>query len=147
MSRASVKSVVKVLLRKRAVLAEAVAQAEAVVEVRRQEVAHLDATIRLLTADDPPSTKRPGRRSGSLSRSLVGILRSTKQALPIQAIVEKYLAASGMPADDRSALTPAIRRSLINLRNRGTVTTAPGPKGGYLWRINAETSEVAADKP
>lgn len=147
MSRANVESVVKVLLRKRAVLAKAVALAEAVAEVRRQDVAHLDATIRLLTTDTPPDKKRPGRRSGSLSRTLVGILRSTRQALPIQTIVEKYLAVSGMPADDRSALTPAIRRSLINLRNRGAVTTAPGPKRGYLWRINAEVSELAADIP
>jgi hypothetical protein len=146
MSRTNVESVVKVLLRKRAVLAEAVAQAEAVVEARRQDVAHLDATIRLLTSDDPPR-KRPGRRSGNLSRSLVGILRSSRQSLPIQAIVDKYLATSGLPAGDRSTLTPAIRRSLTNLRNRGTVSTAPGPKGGYLWRISAEASELAADSP
>ncbi len=147
MSRTSVKSVVRVLLRKRSVLAEAVTQAEAVVQARRQDVAHVDATIRLLTASEPPNQKRPGRQSGSLSRTLIGILRSTGQALPIQVIVDKYLAASGQPAGERSALTPAVRRSLINLRNRGAVSTAPGPKGGYLWRISAEFSEIGDHTP
>ena len=133
--------VFRVLARKRDALARDVEEAERALTVRRQLLEHVEKTIDLLaTENEAQSTKAPKRSRGSLSRHILAVLRETGCSMPVEEIVDHYLARTRiLLANDseRRALIAAVRRSLQKMRKRGVVLATTGPDRAYFWMINA----------
>lgn len=127
-----------VLLKRRDELVAAVADAEALVESRRQDVEHIEAAIRLI-AEPKPEIIAKIRRRGDLSRLLRKILKDAPKPLSAQVIAERYLVLLGAPPPTREQfliLMQAVRRSLIKLKGRGVVTPTRGPGNRYVWQLS-----------
>lgn len=135
-------NVLRVLYKKRDELAVATAEAEAALLACRQDLGHIEAAIRLLHEPKPKGIAA-GRRPGDLSWPLRNILREATQPLTIHAIVDRYLVIKGKQEPpskgQRMILIQALRRSLVKLRDRGLITSSPGPDNCHLWRINPST--------
>lgn len=141
--------VVRVLVRKRDALAREVEEAEEVLAARRRDLEHVAATLELLIGKTASRrSARVGRRRGSLSRTLLAVLRIASRPMALNEIVDGYLAQTDqrmMDDGERRALTAAVRRSLGKLRDRGAVSAVAGLNRAYCWAINASRSTNTAE--
>lgn len=116
---------------KRARIAGEIAAAQRALDQRREELAQLDAVIRMFTPGCNPDMIppiRPGSHGlffsyGQLPRACLGILREAKEPVRFDVIVERVIQAKGFEPDGhvRKHITDTTRAALMRLARKGLV--------------------------
>lgn len=130
------------LTKRRAILAAEIIQLERQARARKDALAHVDATLKLLDPDYDAKSIRPKRlvqrirlfRQGELGRLIIGTLREADQPLSTADIVSAILAAGGHGPSARPAVMPRVRGNLAYLHNREKVSKS-GSGAGVRWRL------------
>lgn len=132
-----------VLKDKRATLASEIVHLERQIRARKDSLAHVDATLKLL---DPsietgsiPNKRLSKRirlfRQGELGRLILGALRSSERPLRTAEIVSAILSAGGHGESARATVAPRVRGNLAYLERRGKVEKiSVGLQA--RWRLN-----------
>lgn len=109
---------------------------------RQEQIAHVDATIKILEPDydvESIPLKRPLKRvklfrQGELGRIIIDVLRRAGKPLGTHEIVTGLMADQGHDESARRALTPRIRGNLAYLQRRQTVLKS-GSGTAVKWVI------------
>ena len=117
------------LTKRRAILAAEIIQLERQVRARKDSLAHVDATLKLLDPSYDADTIRPRRivqrirlfRQGELGRLIVGVMRDADGPISTHSIVAAILKAGGHGSGARSAVMPRVRGNLAYLHRREKV--------------------------
>ena len=116
-------NVVRALREKRREVSAYIHDLEKKVRHQRASLAHIDATIRLLSPGDPdaPPSRRGYRRSryfsaGEITRRCRELLRDADAPMPAVAIAEALIAAKGLPTGDATLLRHVTDGVLIVMR-------------------------------
>jgi len=136
---------VSALIRKRAELAGEQEQLRERLDALRQDLVHLDATIRLfdpgydIAADgpkQPPSGASPFVLGG-LTRAIFDALRTAQKPLTIAAITLEVMAAKGFDAKDRELLADIQRRvaRMVRKKANGVLRRVPMDEGFVGWSV------------
>lgn len=136
---------VSALIRKRAELAGEQEQLRERLDALRQDLVHLDATIRLfdpgygIAAGGP---KRPPSGAspfvlGGLTRAIFDALRTAQKPLTIAAITLEVMAAKGFDAKDRELLADIQRRvaRMVRKKANGVLRRVPMDEGFVGWSV------------
>ena len=101
------------------------------IDQRRDELAQIDAVIRMFTPDCNPEMIppiRPGSHGlffsyGQLPRLCLGILREAKQPVRFEVIVDRVVEAKALVLDShlRRHVTNSTRGTLIRMERKGLV--------------------------
>ena len=137
--------VVSALANKRAEMAGLIARAQQQIGQFRADLAHLDATIRLLAPAMEPETIPPKRirqtdlrfEPGGLSRRVLDALRRAGAPIRAPDLVRAVMIDNGLDPADRANFTHVqwkVRDTLKRLGKRGLVASE-GAGHGVLWRI------------
>ena len=132
MAKARNTYVISGLRRNRARLAGEIETAERAIDRQRQDLATIDATLRLYQPDADPNhivTVRPVARCawfkrGRLRRYALESLRDAGQPLPTRLITDYVMRANGMGGVEPSVRTQCrelVRIALMRMVRRGTV--------------------------
>lgn len=114
---------------KRASLAGEISQLKKQLSWRQEQIAHVDATLRLFDPSAKPETiptKRPYKhvklfKQGELGRTIVDALRRAAVPLKIDELTASVTAALNQPDIMRSAMKPRVRGNLAYLHGIGKV--------------------------
>ena len=109
---------------------------------RQEQLAHVDATIKILEPSydvESIPLKRPLKRvklfrHGELGRLIIDVLRRAGKPLGTHVIVTGLMAAQGHDESARRALTPRIRGNLAYLQRRDMVEKQ-GSGASVKWAL------------
>lgn len=132
------------LVRKYAEIANQADQARSTVQKLTDDLAHIEAAIRLLDASIDISAIRPSRPSfkrsqkGEVTNILLDVLREAGEPLPPRTITERVMKRRGMRVEDvvqLDVMLKRVRACLRNQRNQGVLH--PVGKDGFaqLWDV------------
>ena len=121
------------LRKRRVILAAEVIQLQSQIRARKDSLAHVDATSKLLDPEYDAGTVHPRRipqrirlfRQGELGRLILGALRDGDDGLSTGEIVK----ARGHGASARAAMEQRVRANLAYLLRRGRVAKCGNGKG------------------
>jgi len=130
------------LTKRRAILAAEIIQLERQARARKDALAHVDATLKLLDPDYDAKSIRPKRlvqrirlfRQGELGRLIVGTLREADRPLSTADLVSAILAKGGHGKAARPTMAPRVRGNLAYQERRGMVRKT-GSGSGVRWQI------------
>jgi hypothetical protein len=130
------------LKRKRGDMAGEIQRMKGMLAYRQEQLAHLDASIKLLDPDFPVETippKRPRQvklfRHGELGRTIMDALRKAEGiSLPVSEIVNALIEDKGYGQGARPALSHRVRANLAYLSRRGMVTKS-GDRETARWAL------------
>jgi hypothetical protein len=134
---------------KRAGLASEIIMLKRQLRHRKEALAHVDATLKLLDPSANPSAippkRRPKRvrlfRSGELGALILGALRKADgQPLGTAQIVDAIVRDGEMDEDARPSLMPRVRTNLAYLVRRAKVAKT-GSGVTARWRLSHECSK------
>jgi hypothetical protein len=122
--------VISGLKQKRARVAGEIAAAQRAIDQRREDLAQLDAVIRMFTPDCdpdmippiPPGSHGLFFRYRELSRLIYDMLKEAKGPQPFERIVDQIVAVKGFPMDDRHVrkhVRDTVRANLLRLGRAG----------------------------
>lgn len=125
---------------KRATLAGEVALLKKQIAAKTDQLAHVDATIKVFDPSYDGMSIRPKRvrqrvrlfKQGELGRLILDALRRAGKPVTAPEIVTAVLAAQGHGEDSRRALAPRIRGNLAYLQGR-KIVTKEGNGTGATW--------------
>jgi hypothetical protein len=135
--------VIAALKNKRAELAGTLRQLEQQLVQHRENLAHLDATMRLFDANIQPKDIRPKRprvcnvwfRPGECLRLIYDELREATQPLTTRELAERLMRIKALPAADNSR-RELVQKTLLASLNRAKETIARVETGGVVsWRL------------
>lgn len=122
------------LVRKYAEIANQADQARSTVQKLTEDLAHIEAAIRLLDASIDISAIRPNRPSfkrsqkGEVTNILLDVLREAGVPLPPKTITERVMKRRGMRVEDvvqLDVMLKRVRACLRNQRNQGVLAACP----------------------
>ena len=130
------------LKERRGLLAAEIVGLERQVKARKESLAHVDATLKLLDPSIDVSAIAKRRvvkrirlfRQGELGRLILGALRDADRPLGTHEIVDHVVAAGGHRQGARKAMTGRVRGNLQYLLRRGSVTKS-GDGRSARWDI------------
>jgi len=130
------------LRNKRATIAAEIVQLERQLRHRRENLVHVDATLRLLDPsaepDSIPNKRIPKHinlfRQGELSRLVMDTLRMAQGSLGTADVVAAILQAGGHGEAARRNVAPRVRSNLQSLWKQRKVTKA-GSGTGARWAV------------
>jgi hypothetical protein len=135
--------VIGALRNKRAELAGILRQLEQQLVQQREDLAHLDATMRLFDPEIRPKDIRPKQprtrnvwfRPGECLRLIYDALREATQPVTTRELAERIMRVKAMPAaDDRRR--ELVQKTLLGSLNRAKKTIARGETAGVVsWRL------------
>jgi uncharacterized coiled-coil protein SlyX len=135
--------VIGALRNKRAELAGMLRQLEQQLARQRENLAHLDATMRLFDPDIRPNDIRPKQprarnawfRQGECLRLIYDELRTATQPVTTRELAERIMQIKGMPAADNDR-RERIQKTLLATLNRAKETIARVEIAGVVsWRL------------
>ena len=130
------------LRKRRALLAAEVIHLQSQIRARKDSLAHVDATLKLLDPGYDAGTVKPRRipqrirlfRQGELGRLILGALRDADGELSTGEIVTAVVRGAGHEDSARLAMGQRARANLAYLLRRGKVgKRGKGP--GVRWRL------------
>jgi hypothetical protein len=131
------------LKNKRAELAGILRQLEQQLVQQRENLAHLDATMRLFDPNIQPKDIRPKRprvcnvwfRPGECLRLIYDELREATQPVTTRELAERLMRIKALPAADNSR-RELVHKTLLASLNRAKETIARVETGGVVsWRL------------
>jgi len=135
--------VISALRNKRAELAGTLRQLEQQLVQRREDLAHLDATMRLFDPNVRPKDIRPRRprvrnvwfRPGECLRLIYDERREAPQPVTTRDLAERIMRVKAIPAADNSR-RELVQKTLLASLNRAKQTIARVETGGVVsWRL------------
>lgn len=131
------------LRNKRATISAEIVQLERQLRHKRENLVHVDATLRLLDPsaepDSIPNKRLPKRiklfRQGELGRLILDTMRVAQGGLSTAEIVTAILHAGGHGNAARPTVGPRVRGNLAYLEKRGKVTRTHGGKS-TVWSLS-----------
>jgi len=135
--------IISALWNKRAELAGTLRQLEQQLVQRREDLAHLDATMRLFDPNVRPKDIRPRRprvrnvwfRPGECLRLIYDELREAPQPVTTRDLAERIMRVKAIPAADNSR-RELVQKTLLASLNRAKQTIARVETGGVVsWRL------------
>ena len=135
--------IVSSLREKRLEVTEILEGLERQANARRADLAHLDATIRLLDPDDILVAAQPARRRryndwfrpGECRRRIHDVLRDATEPMTTREIVEKVMVARHLSSEDVRA-RELIHKTVLGSLNRATETIErTQAAGSAAWRV------------
>ena len=135
--------VIGVLRNKRAELSGTLRQLEQQLVQRRENLAHLDAIMRLFDPNIQPKDIRPKRprvsnawfRPGECLRLIYDKLRDATQPLTTRDLAERLMRVKAIPTADKSR-RELLQKTLLASLNRAKETIARVETGGVVsWRL------------
>src|SRR5208337_866397 len=136
--------VVSALRDKRAEISGMIAGLEKELNMRRTDLAHLDATLRLFAPGLAPQSIKPRRqtrrnawfRKGERSRLVLALLRTADRPLTTREITDRLAAAKGIDPSDAQA-RDAVHKTILGLLNGGK-------DKGFIQRIEGGPGEAVS---
>ena len=135
--------IISALWNKRAELAGTLRQLEQQLVQRREDLAHLDATMRLFDPNVRPKDIRPRRprvrnvwfRPGECLRLIYDELREAPRPVTTRDLAERIMRVKAIPAADNSR-RELVQKTLLASLNRAKQTIARVETGGVVsWRL------------
>ena len=135
--------IISALWNKRAELAGTLRQLEQQLVQRREDLAHLDATMRLFDPNVRPKDIRPRRprvrnvwfRPGECLRLIYDERREAPQPVTTRDLAERIMRVKAIPAADNSR-RELVQKTLLASLNRAKQTIARVETGGVVsWRL------------
>lgn len=130
------------LKERRGLLAAEIVGLERQVKARKESLAHVDATLKLLDPSIDVSAIAKRRvvkrirlfRQGELGRLILGALRDADRPLGTHEIVDRVVAAGGHKKGARKAMTARVRGNLAYLERRIRIARS-GVGRATTWRL------------
>jgi hypothetical protein len=131
------------LKRKRGDMAGEIQRMKGMLAYRQEQLAHLDASIKLLDPDFPVETippKRPRQvklfRHGELGRAILDALRKADgKSLSVAEITTAIIVDKGYGEGSRAAMQPRVRGNLSYLLSRPDTITKIGSRTDARWGL------------
>lgn len=134
------------LVKKRAMLAGDIENAQAALQQMIRDLENLDATIRLFDADyqveaiKPKSFRPPAdwAQRGQMTRIILDVLRQAAEPLTTRDIAFQLMAERALDTGDVKLLRLMTKRCGVALRlqrDKGIVRSAQGPGQYHTWEI------------
>ena len=138
--------VISGLVKKRAMLAGDIENAQTTLQQMIRDLENLDATIRLFDADYQveaikPKTFRPPEdwaKRGQMTRIILDVLRQAAEPLTTRDIAFQLMAERALDTGDVKLLRLMTKRCGVALRlqrDKGIVRSAQGPGQYHTWEI------------
>jgi hypothetical protein len=137
--------VLAALVRRRAELSGRMKAVQGELQQMHADLASLDAVIRQLDPEYKLDTIRPkyqrsasGAESGSMSRTVLDVLRCSLAPMPAKDIAAQIIEQRGLNMGDRALARNMAKRvdmALRYQRTNGMVRETEGPGAGVVWEI------------
>lgn len=128
---------------KRGELAGEIQRMKSMLAYRKEQLAHLDATLKLLDPNCRVETIAPKRRrqvklfrQGELGRAILDALRKAEgKPLHVAEITTAVIEAKGYGEGSRAALLPRVRGNLTYLSRHARSVTKTGDRMTACWAL------------
>lgn len=146
MNEKSNKYAVAALKDRRATLAGEIVQFKQGIQYREEQLAHLDATLRILDPEYRADTIAPKRLrrvklfgNGELNRLIIDALRRADgKALSTPAVADSIIAAKGYGSEAKYALIRRVRANLSYLLRHREAVEKVGNRMMAKWRLTGQ---------